>query len=82
VRRPSTGVYCLEAAAGINPATSAALVSIEAGLSTFVDVLAQAVAANTPTCNANEFLVRTYRFGASPVSPTLSSQVAFYLYVP
>jgi hypothetical protein len=82
VRRPSTGVYCLEAAAGINPATSAAVVSIEGGLSTFIDVLAQATAANTPTCNANEFLVRTYRFGASPVSPTLSSQVAFYLYVP
>jgi hypothetical protein len=82
VRRPSTGVYCLQAAAGINPAASAALVSVEGGLSTFVDSLAQAVAQNTPTCNANEFLVRTYRFGTSPVSPTLSSQVAFYLYVP
>jgi len=82
VRRPSTGVYCLQAAAGINPATSAALVSIEGGLSTGADVLAQAVAQNTPTCNANEFFVRTYKFGPSPVSPTLSSQVAFYLYVP
>jgi hypothetical protein len=82
VRRPSTGVYCLQAAAGLNPATSAAIVSIENGLTTFPDSLAQAAAQNTPTCNANEFLVRTYRFGPSPVSPTLSSQVAFYLYVP
>jgi hypothetical protein len=82
VRRPSTGVYCLQAAAGLNPATSAAIVSVESGLTTFPDSLAQAVAQNTPTCNANEFLVRTYRFGLSPVSPTLSSQVAFYVYVP
>src|SRR5262245_45898463 len=82
VRRPSTGVYCLQTAAGINPATSAVIVSIEGGLTTFPDSLAQAVAQNTPTCNANELLVRTYRFGPSPTSPTLSSQVAFYVYVP
>jgi hypothetical protein len=40
------------------------------------------VADNTSSCNADEFLVRTYRFGASPISPTLSNQVAFYLLVP
>jgi hypothetical protein len=82
VRRPSTGVYCLEAAAGINPAQSPAITSVEGGLSTGIDLLAQAVANNTAPCTANEFLVRTYRFGASPISPTLSNQVAFYLLVP
>jgi hypothetical protein len=82
VRRPSTGVYCVQAAAGINPAQSAAIVSVEGGLSTGIDNLVQAVADNTSSCNADEFLVRTYRFGASPFSPTLSNQVAFYLLVP
>ena len=82
VRRPSTGVYCVQAAAGINPAQTAAIVSVEGGLSTGIDNLVQAVANNTSSCNADEFLVRTYRFGVSPISPTLSNQVAFYLLVP
>ena len=82
VRRPSTGVYCVQAAAGITPSTSAAIVSVEGGLSTGVDLLVQVVAANTPTCTADEFFVRTYKFGPSPISPTLSNQVSFYLLVP
>jgi hypothetical protein len=82
VRRPSTGVYCLQAAAGISPTTSAAIAGAEGGFSTGVDLLVQVVAVNTPTCNADEFLVRTYKFGVSPISPTLSNQVAFYLLVP
>src|SRR5262245_3542137 len=81
LRRPSTGVYCLTPAPGINPADSAALATVEGSLSTGVDLLVQTVATNTAPCTATEFLVRTYRFGASPVSPTLSNQVAFYLLV-
>ena len=74
VTRPGTGVYCVTAP-GIDPATSAAVVSPEWGASAGAD-LGASVYANAPSCPAGAFQVMTINAGG------LSNSTAFYIVVP
>jgi hypothetical protein len=81
VTRPSTGVYCVTAPSGQNPATAAVEVTVEWGNSSGFDLLAYwwKGAAHAP-CAANQFHVRTYDFAAGG-APVLSNDVSFVIAV-
>ena len=82
VSRPSTGVYCLTPAAGITPANSVAIVTVEWGASGGNALWAFPVDLNTFQCAANEFAVRTYSGVADATGPVLGNNVAFYITIP
>jgi hypothetical protein len=79
--RPEVGVYCLTPAAGINPTTSLAFVTVEWGRSSGNSLAAFVEDAgffgSTDTCGTSAFEVQTYDF-----SPKASDKVAFYILVP
>ena len=75
VTRPSTGNYCLTPAAGIDPASRAAVATPEWGNSAGAD-LEVFVYANAPSCASGQFQVITHQAGAA------SNNVAFYIFVP
>ena len=76
VARTGTGVYCLTPAAGIDPATSVAVVSVDWYHSSGTNLLAQ-VSLPSAACAANEFEVRTFLDDG-----TASDDVAFTIVVP
>jgi hypothetical protein len=87
---PTTGVYCLKLAAGIQFANTAPVVSVEWGSSTGVVLFAQWNQDNT-TCGggttSNVIEVRTYKgdtagVGSAYQIPVLSDEVAFVVLVP
>lgn len=86
IRRPAgqpTGVYCLTPPAGVSPASTPAIVSVEWGASSGNDLLAFW---NKPPpfdgCTAAEYHVRTYDFQREPTVTQLSNDVAFSITLP
>ena len=87
---PTTGVYCLKLATGIQFANTAPVVSIEWGTSLGVVLFAQWDQANS-TCGggatSNVIEVRTYKGDTAGVGspirfPVLSNEVSFVVLVP
>lgn len=76
VSHAATGVYCLTPAAGIDPSTGTASVSVEWGYSSGSDLAAFYQHGNF-VCAAGQYEVRTYDF-----SGTVSDDVAFTIVVP
>lgn len=79
VRSPSTGVYCLTPAPGVDPGSEPAMVSGEAGYSSTGVVPLAVLNAKRSACSAGEFQVTTYDV-RSPSSP--ASGVAFAIVAP
>ena len=80
VTRPSTGIYCVTAPTGVNPATAAINLTVEWGNSFGFDLLAYWwKGANNAPCTASQFHIRTYDYTALP--PALSNDVAFIISV-
>jgi hypothetical protein len=75
---PSTGVYCLAPAAGIDPAADTAVASPEVSYSSKEEIGLIVVNAKSAHCSGN-FEVDTYAPGATP---TLASGYAFTVIVP
>ena len=82
VTRPSTGVYCVTPPAGINPANTPAIVTIDWGNSSGFDLLAYWVKLNPfAPCTASQYHIRTYDFAAGG-APVLSDDVSFAVTIP
>jgi hypothetical protein len=79
--RPTTGIYCLTPAAGIDPTVFPAFVTVEWGRSSGSTLAAFVEDANlfgaTDDCGTTRYEVRTYNFSSTP-----SDAVAFYILVP
>jgi hypothetical protein len=78
VARPSTGLYCLTPAAGIDPLATIAQVTVEWGSSSGSELLAFAND-GTHNCPAGQLEVRTYKTFAALA---LSNNVGFYVSLP
>ncbi len=78
VARPTTGIYCLTPAAGIDPTNTIAMVSVEWGASSGSDLLVYAEN-GVFDCPAGTFEIRTYN---NFTTPTLTNSVAFQVLVP
>jgi len=79
VRRPAgepTGVYCLTAPEGLDPAIDPAIVTVEWGQSNGNDLLAYWRRSRLD-CDPSEYEVRTYDFSALP--PALTNDVEFLI---
>jgi hypothetical protein len=78
--RPTTGIYCLTPAAGINPNTSPAFVTVEWGFSSGNSLAAFVEDTNvfgeTDDCGTGAYEVRTYNFKGEA-----TDSVAFYILV-
>jgi hypothetical protein len=77
VSEPQAGVFCLTAAAGIEPATDAAVVAPEVGYGSAKSPGVVAVNAQGGACAAGEFQVDTY----NPSSMTLAAGYAFTILI-
>jgi hypothetical protein len=89
VHRLLAGSYCLAAASGISPASTAPAVSVESSRTTATGLPSVAVNAQpTPPCLPGEFAVQTSNAAinaGAPTSlapPTPSNAVAFTIVVP
>lgn len=77
VSEPAPGVYCLAPAAGVNPASEAAVVSPETSYSTAEAPGVVALSAQRKHCPASDFEVDTYTPGTS----TLATGYAFSILI-
>ena len=80
VTSPSTGEYCLTPAAGISPATSPLIVSVDWSVSLGSDLWVYWRSSGVG-CPAGQYDVLTYQLGGD-ATPDLSGTVAFVAYVP
>lgn len=82
VSSPSTGVYCLKAALGIDMSQSAPVASEEANLSSTLGlVLPRRIGAPNSSCPLNQLQIDTFDAGQAG-SPTLVNTVGFDVIVP
>jgi hypothetical protein len=82
VTSPSTGVYCLRAASGINLANSAPVATEEQNLSTTLGlVTVRRSGIPNVNCDANELQVTTWD-ASNPSSPTPINTVGFDVVAP
>ena len=79
IRRPATGIYCLTAGPGINPAQTAAIVTPELGFSAAGVSPYPVVNSRSTDCAPTEYEVRTFN-GANVSAPT--DGAAFSIAVP
>jgi hypothetical protein len=79
VTRPSTGIYCLTAATGIDESTSSPIVGVEWIGSTGNNLFAQNVQGGFG-CSAGQFGVRTFTLSGGNL--VLSDAVNFHILVP
>lgn len=80
VTSPSTGLYCLKPAAGIDPTKSPLIVSADWSASLGSDLWVYWRSAGIG-CPAGQYAVFTYQLNGD-ATPDLSSSVAFVAYVP
>ena len=80
VTNPSTGLYCLQPAAGIDPTKSPLIVSPEWSTSLGSDLFVYWRSSGIG-CPAGWYAVFTYQLGGD-ATPDLSSSVSFVAYVP
>jgi hypothetical protein len=84
VSRPSSGLYCLTPAGGIDPASTAAAVSPERSRSAASNLLLAYLDTSGTDCDVGEFEVATYTLSLASLvlSADLSNGVAFTVLVP
>jgi hypothetical protein len=83
-RRIATGAYCVQVAAGIDPATSGAAAGVDLTPTATPEGNATAMINSNDegNCGASEFLVSTQRITPATATATFDSGVAFWLLVP
>lgn len=80
ITSPSTGLYCLTPAAGISPATSPLIVSVDWSVSSGSDLWVYWRSSGIG-CPVGQYAVLTYQLGGD-ATPDLSGTVGFVAYVP